>query len=523
MNFQDLVGTLARSSAKAVSTLKKSSAEIEQLRSYLYVETEIEKQFLEALESTLSPNRILFLCGSSGDGKSEILRRHYDKFSKKYRFHLDATHSFKPDQSAVDALNQLFDEHKKSDKPLVVGINIGMMFNFQNAGADRHVEIKDAIGRFINGERAFSVYHFLSFEDYPKFSLKEDKVGSEFISEILARVTAKKNENPLYLAYLNDEKNHQRIEFQNYRILQEESVQKIIVKTLLHARLRYDQFFSVRAILDFIHNLISGGSIFFDNLFASSAGGLSESLSKLDPCLRRSQKIDEFIVRCSLGIGDEEFEDFKVQYQNRYGAKEMLPSSWMRAFYVLQGVDLGNNYHKRFSFDFEDVLLEDYINIWQLHHSLSEKKRLREFYNKTLIASLTKFANRLVQNLIGDGFYLAERNGVTISAKVGISIDSKALEEFNSNQIHCFKAAIKVDDKPVEPFPITVSFLELAERILAGYRPNRHDKNTVVILEEVVETITRIASNNKTLYFHRESGDFSLLLEDDEFVVERCQ
>lgn len=523
MNFQDLVGILARSSAQAVSTLKKSSDEIEQLRSYLYVETEIEKQFIEALRSRLPPNNILFLCGSSGDGKSEILRRHYGEFSNHYRFHLDATHSFKPDQNAVDALNQLFDEHQASEKPLIVGINIGMMFNFQNAGADRHVEIKKAIGRFIKGERVFRGYHFLSFEDYPKFSLKEGRVGSDFISEILAKVAARENDNPLYLAYLSDKKNHQRIEYQNYRILQEESVQRIIVKALLHVRLKYDQFFSARAILDFIHNLITGDSILFDNLFSSSAGGLSENLSNIDPCLRRSQKIDEFIVQCSLGIFDKEFDDFKVEYQTRYGAKEMSPSSWVRAFYVLQGVDLGNNYHKRFSLDFEDVLLEDYINIWQLHYSLSDKKKLREFYNKILIASLVRFANRLVPNLVGDGFYLAQRNGVTISAKVGIGMDSKALGVFDSDQIHSFKAAIKVDDQSVEPFPITVSFLELTERILAGYRPNRHDKNTVVILEEVVEEITRIASKNETLFFHRGDADWSLRLEDDEFVVEAIQ
>src|SRR5690606_38240418 len=110
----------------------------------------------------------------------------------------------------------------------------------------------------------------------------------------------------------------------------------IIVKTLLHVRLKYDQFFSARAILDFIHSLIAGESNLFDNLFCSNSGGLAESLSNLDPCLKRSQKIDEFVVQRSLDISDKNFEGFKLEYQNRYGAVEMSPSSWIRAFYLLR-------------------------------------------------------------------------------------------------------------------------------------------------------------------------------------------
>lgn len=319
MNFQELLGTLARSSAQAVSTLKKSSDEVERLRSYLYVETDIEKRFVELLQSSPPANSIIFLCGSSGDGKSEILRRHHETYSPTYRFHLDATHSFRPDQSAVEALNQLFDEHGESDRPLIVGINIGMMFNFQNTGAERHSSIRHAIGRFIEGEREVDNCYFISFEDYPKFSLEEGNVGSPFIFELVSRVTASKPENPLYAAYQDDASNHHLLEYQNYRILQEEPVQRYIVRLLLYVRLKYDLFFSARAILDFIYNLIAGGSTLFDNLFCSKYGGISDSLAGFDPCLIRTQKIDEFVVNRSLDIGDELFEDFKSECQQRYG------------------------------------------------------------------------------------------------------------------------------------------------------------------------------------------------------------
>ena len=522
MSFLELLSTLSRSSAQAVSTLKTPPEEIEKLRDYLYVDTDIETQFEKFLESSLSANSIVFLCGSSGDGKSEILRRHYKKYSDDYRFHLDATHSFRPDQNAVDALDQLFYEHKASEKPLVVGINIGMMLNFQKTGAERHIDIKDAIGRFVTGERSIEQFRFFNFEDYPKFCLDKGNVGSSFISKLLAKVTAEDDTNPLYVAYKQDSANENRIEYHNYRLLQEESIQAHIVKILLHVRLKYDLFFSTRAILDFIYNLICGGSTLFENLFSTASGGISASVSNLDPCLRRSQRIDEFIVLQSLSVDDADFEEFKSEYWSRYGECEhnVSASGWVRAFYLLQGIEFQNNYPQQFATDFRDPLFEHYINIWQLHQSLDDKKSLRDFYDKTLISSLRKFANRLASKRLNDTFFIAERNGVTISANVRISLDTKRLPQFDSARVHCFYAAIKVDNHPLKPFPITVAFLELAERIMAGYRPNRHDKNAVVILEEVIEEVTRVASKSNRLCFNSHDERWELLLEDDEFVLE---
>ena len=465
---------------------------------------------------------IIFLCGSSGDGKSEILRRHHHAYKDDFHFHLDATHSFKPDQNAVEALNELFDRHKISAKPLIVGINIGMLFNFQNSGDERHAGVKQAISRFINGERSFDQYQFLNFEDYPKFSSEKGSVGSDFISKLLRKVTAADDKNPLYRAYLKDEVRHQQLLYENYRILQDPEVQALIVQTLLHARLKYDQFLSARALLDFIYNLIAGDSILFDNLFLAPGDGLASSMASLDPCLLRSQRIDEFVVQRSLGVQDSEFDEFKAVFMAKYGYFNMEPTTWIRAFYVMKGVDIDNNYHKKFSDDFRRKLFEDYINAWQLHEALDDKKQLREFYDKTLIASLIKFANRLLTGLGNDAIYLAERNGVTITTKVRIAMDTKGLTSPISSQIHSFNAAIKVGEEAIKPFPVTISFLELAERIMSGYRPNRHDKNTIVILEEVIDEVTRVASKNGALNFIRDKSAWSLLMEDDEFVVEAC-
>tara|TARA_R110000796_G_scaffold251570_1_gene383349 strand:- start:29 stop:292 length:264 start_codon:yes stop_codon:yes gene_type:complete len=75
VQFKRLLDTLARSSAQAVTTLGQGQKEQDELKNYLYVETEIEKDFRRLLESNPTQDTVIFLCGSSGDGKSEILKR----------------------------------------------------------------------------------------------------------------------------------------------------------------------------------------------------------------------------------------------------------------------------------------------------------------------------------------------------------------------------------------------------------------------------------------------------------------
>ncbi|MCM5705052.1 DNA phosphorothioation-dependent restriction protein DptF [Larsenimonas salina] len=204
MFFSELLGTLAHSSAQSVSTLSKDNGVAKELKEHLYIKTDIEKDFKYILDNSLKKGNILFLCGSSGDGKSELLSRYYEEYSENFIFHLDATHSFKPDQTAVEALDRLFDEHQDWDKPLIIGINVGMLFNYQNSGAEKHSSVKEAINQFTQGKNPYSKYQFLNFEDYPKFSLEDGNVGSKFISLLLHKVTEAVSENPLHRAYKAD-------------------------------------------------------------------------------------------------------------------------------------------------------------------------------------------------------------------------------------------------------------------------------------------------------------------------------
>ena len=138
------LGVLAKSSPFSVSTVtSRKKDELDELKAWLFVQQDIETD-LRKLLASLQGQKIIFLCGSSGDGKSEILTRCISEYQDKFDFHLDATHSFAPHQSAIQALDEKFDEHKRGLKPLVLGINIGMLANYSNEGDTRHQEIKES-------------------------------------------------------------------------------------------------------------------------------------------------------------------------------------------------------------------------------------------------------------------------------------------------------------------------------------------------------------------------------------------
>lgn len=75
MRFREALSVLSKSSPYAVSTEREESisTHLDAVKNYLYIkDTEIESDFKKSLTS-LSPSdkKIIFLYGSSGDGKSE--------------------------------------------------------------------------------------------------------------------------------------------------------------------------------------------------------------------------------------------------------------------------------------------------------------------------------------------------------------------------------------------------------------------------------------------------------------------
>lgn len=289
MRLSEVLGVLSKASPYAVKTEREFeiSQGLDEVKNYLYIETDIEKDFQDQLNSlSFGEKKVIFLCGSSGDGKSEILTRYSKAFSHKAHFHLDATHSFGPKETAIERLNKVLSDYSAGSKALVVGINTGMLGNYAEEGIDDSA--KQAIKLYLDSGKQTQGYTFLDFEHYPKFKLESHRYSSRFTEDLLKRLTAP--ENNIIRQYFDKELMHPQADSllcANYRLLSLPSVQKLVVESLFKARLMRDQFLTARALLDFVYHLLAGSNYISENLFTCNDSEIVSKIADFDPARRR--------------------------------------------------------------------------------------------------------------------------------------------------------------------------------------------------------------------------------------------
>lgn len=531
MRLKDILSVLSKSSPYAVSTERENvvSKALDEVKEYLYIKTGIEADFLKQITS-LSPTdkKIIFLCGSSGDGKSEILTRYSKKFSTRAKFHLDATHSFDPNTNAIETLDGLFTEFEEGCCPLVIGINVGMLGNYSQEG--NCTKIRESIRSYLDKNEHAPNHIFLNFESYPKFTLDESSHSSAFVKEILKKITAQ--DDNLIRQYFDKEigaANPDKKLCTNYRLLCIPEVQERIIDVLFKARLMKDQFLTARTLLDFIHTLLIGknssSGYLFDNLFEQTDNELSSKIIEFDPANHRTSRIDKFILSYSLGLRDNDFEEYVSFLSSELGIRrpnKPKPYSYLRLFYLLKNTKLGNEFHSKFSIDFSESLLERYSKVWNLHNQFSEspdsKLALKNFYRETVITAIRKYNNRNATNLDKGHYLISEHNGYQVVTEVVLRLNIDAIKLNKDETPSFFNAHLKLNDELLV-IPININLLNLMEEIVKGYRPNKHDKNTVVLLDDLTDKISDIAARSKTLIIIKNDNNYKITNDDDDFEV----
>lgn len=529
------LSVLGKSSPFSVSTVtERREDDLDQYKERLYVEQQIEKEFRERA-STLSSGEIIFLCGSSGDGKSEILTRAFDTFKDKCDFHLDATHSFSAHETAIEALDRLFDRFVSAARPLILGINIGMLANYAKEGAERHSQIKERISSFLHGTLdKIGGFHFLDFESFSKFNFSDDGEFSEFTEKLLHNLSERSAKNPFYLSARGSESDVSEIKLvSNFDLLGLPGVRKVIITQLFKARLLKDQFITTRAILDLLHHLITSDGYLFDNLYMSGANELIERTAEFDPALLRTKKLDDFILRYELGLPDAELDIFVAKlsslniYFNRTAPSPGDAVSLIRLFSLLRDEDIANNYHKQFLSEFVDITLIEYSKIWNLHSNYdgesSDKIAIRKYYTGMFTAGVLRYANRHATEMLGanNEIFLGYYGSSKLAAKVDIRFDFDKFSALNRRKSIHFYATLKVFDTPLNEFAVTMSLFELLTKLNLGYRPNKYDKNAVVLLDEIVEKIKAIAKKQGQLKIYTADNSYATEMDDGMIIFNR--
>ena len=508
--MKQLIQKLSKSSPYAVATAKSKK----DIFDYLHIETDIEKEYVNTLER-LTDKKVIFLCGSSGDGKSAIITRSQNRFKDRCEFHLDATHSFSPNETALERLDKVFDDYQRGDKSLVIGINIGILINYSEYRNDVNFQIKKSIKEYLKiSKKEIDDTIFINFEYYPKFENSDNKIGSKFLKDIFQKVTSSSSDNPFYQAYLKGKEKHITFSCYNYELLSKDSVQDKIIELIVLSHLKYNQFLTARAILDFIYTLLSDKKILSDTLFENCSNLIIKNIAKEDPCLKRSEVIDRFIIKQTSKEEDTQLHLF-TQELNLLN-KELSPCSLLRLFYLLNAEDVSNNYHKQF---FQGgSLIEKYIKLLISHNRGEDSDDVKSFYRE-LKNALFLYINRNRLNQQKE-LIILESNDAYITIEVDIRRDKKKITSKSSQKLKSFKCYILANEKTIKPIDITFNIYKMLQEINNGYRPNKYDKNSLIIFNEFVERIIDEIKVSDKLIIHSKDAQRYIFREIDEDEIE---
>ena len=522
----DIIEKLSKSSPNAVFTPKKlSDTSSDDIYDYIYIETQIEKDYKALLSTHRDTKSIIFLSGSSGDGKSAIIGQNQMYFDKYFDWHIDATHSFRPDQTAIEALNDVFKDFKVGTKSLVVGINMGMLLNFAREGDILHNDIKSDIKTYDLNKQSSKNVHFINFEDYPKFQMLGDSISSTFILDLIKKIALKSDSNPFYMAFKSDLKNNIRLlDHQNFYLLGLEPVQNRIVELLVTVHLKYDQFLTARSILDLIYVLLRDPRLLIDQLFEHDSNPILENTFKEDPILFRTKQLDTFVLERSNQKSDSELEEFVRQFNQNCDFPILNTNdvhTLVRTFYIFREFDYSNNYHRQFEQDFADSSTLEYVKLIIANQNFSQENRhtLQVFY-KEIRKAIFAYANKHNPSLTSEGLLQCDSiNGFGVCATLELSPAWSKVQSHQSNGINSFQCFLNVDAELLDPVTISLSMYKLILAINQGYRPNKHDRNTIIIFEELLEKISTIIKRSNKLTFVKEDKKYSFKNTTDEIEV----
>ncbi|MCW8356851.1 DNA phosphorothioation-dependent restriction protein DptF [Marinomonas pontica] len=510
---------LSKSSKYSVSTLRTDNTvdELQELKDHLYITPDIQTEFEGALEDALTrthTNSIICLCGSSGDGKSEILTQLYKKFCNSIDFHLDATHSNSQHKSAIDCLDEKFDLFKLSNKPLAIGINIGMLQKYIKQGSNRHNDIKESFedyfkNRHIKGFVSKTV-SFYDFECYPRLNFSSSKITSDFISKFLGKLTEESPNNPFYKCYKLEKNSYVS---KNFQVLSLPSFQNKLIELFGLARLLEEQFLIPRIFVDFIYQILTmeNENGIVGNVFTKFDNEYSRCFTKLDPIKLRSQVLDSFYLEYTTQTLSSVVQD-DINILTSFTNFILTPEGIVRAAYLLGEETLKSSLADFSKKTFLQKSLTNYlslINIFQKSELTSEDEDLcLNIVEELIVNSALEYSNRLLPFKV-DGFIVSRKlKDYLICNKVNIQADLDWIESHKLKSTDIIPIPLIINNEPVYIFNIDLNTMIQAVFISNGFRPNRQNLETIAKFDELISHIVdrtiktesmKLISNNKTI------------------------
>lgn len=532
LRLKEALGVLSRSSKYSVSTLRTEQTvdELQSLKDYLYITPQIQIDFEKALDEAVaqpSKNRIICLCGSSGDGKSEILTKLYQKFNISIDFHLDATHSSQQHRSAIDCLDERFDKLKEINKPLAIGINIGMLQKFIKQGAERHDDIKASFEAYFENRQMKGYRHnnvsFYDFECYPRLDFSQQTITSNFISAFLKKLTARTKENPFYEYYLLEEKADSKVA-RNFEVLSSPHFQKQLIELFGLARLMDEQFLIPRTFVDFIYQIVTKEHEdgILGNVFSSLDNEFSQCFKKLDPISTRSAELDSFYLEYATNTLSENMA-YDISELNAVTGCNLSPQGLVRGAYLLNGYNLKSTLPDFYKDSYLHIALKHYLSLVSVYEAedLAEgdEDNCLKIIEDLIVQSSLSYANRQLPIKV-DGFIVSRKlSKYSVCNKINIQADIDWIARHKPISKDYIPIPLIINNESVYIFNLDLNTLIQVIYISNGFRPNRQNIESIAKLEELLAHIVdrtleseslKLVSRDKTVSINKNRQRFTI-------------
>jgi DNA phosphorothioation-dependent restriction protein DptF len=555
---------LKESSKEAVENLDSFS----DFKEYMHIKRHVQDELLDLLikANESSKAELILVCGGVGDGKSHLISYLIEKrpdILDNFKKHNDATESFEPQETSIDTLNKVLDDFsdeslsKGSSSKLILAINLGALNNFIDSEyKDRFTKLRQYVTEAgileaavsDNAYDSESNFQHINFSDYHMFSLTKDGAKSNYIRELINKITNNVDENPFYNSYesgcLSCGHGEKCPVKANYEFLMGDGVKEEVISLLIEAMIKEKLIISTRSLLNFMYDILV--SNYIDNAVAESLqnvigdmefsnyiehltpnllfehrdlSNIFEVVSKLDPVNNRKEELDNLIIKFNIT------ENLSGLFNNHIE----MPETWY-ARGVIQDAEKLNQIIENTK-NFKDKLIKFFVRMYRFSPKDSYINLRDELYldyvmnlyywNKGSKAELKKLYDDVKEAIYkwnGESesesinlFVGKNQTKYRISQKLDIASHVGELQMREEVQLDKFSPALMLEYKRKggnEAYGISIDFslYKLLMKVRDGYRPNKKDKNNYVNFVEFMDRILGLGGQSKELIFEEKSG-----------------
>jgi DNA phosphorothioation-dependent restriction protein DptF len=564
----DELKKLKESSKEAVENISSFS----DFKKYMHVKRNVEDELFNIINESSKSNgsKLILVCGGVGDGKSHLMsyfKNKYQDMMNEFEIHNDATESFEPGKTSIDTLNDVLEKFndeniEASNKKLILAINLGALSNFIDSKygnnfqkLKKYVEDKGILNIDIsdNSYDGNENFQFINFSDYHIYSLSDNKPKSQYVEDIINKITQDDEKNVFKNSHKNNcfscDNSYKCPIKINYEMLMKDSVREKLVDILIESVVKDKLIVSTRSLLNFVYDFIVNTTldnknneeldkyikniscedfikcIFVSNLFEhKELSQIMHSTSKIDPINFASEELDNIIIK--LNITEDVSGVFKSYLQ--------VPGSSYLDLLMSKNELIEEVTNKLKTKTEKQILKDELINMFiRLHVFIPEGNLnlddktyfsyMQSLYDwnkgeRRKLSNLYKDVKEAIYNWNGE----AQDGRINISIgrnqmrykmsqRLNISPDISNLKSDSNDELFKFNPSLIIgykNDEKGSQYKIDIDFnlYELLMRVKDGYRPNKNDKYNYINFVEFINKIQKLGNQNKEVYIEDKLG-----------------